>query len=235
MSMFDQNNAPQEEVPAEIKLEDIVGEGKKYATAEDLAKAYGNADSFITKMKAENAELRVKSEAKIQAEDFLKKLTEKQDPTDPTNNAPAQDPSKDNGQVDFEALLEQKLKERDSASSAKVNQQKVMEALTTKFGSRAAEVFQAKAKELNTDLDVLSAQSPDLVIQAFGATAQSPSANSPTGDVRPGQHDSNVTAEVGTKAHLTQLRTAGKLTRAQYFEACHKAMDADSVKFNSHK
>lgn len=236
MSMFDQNNANNEQQQeAEFKFEDIVGEGKKYATQDDLAKAYGNADSFIEKMKAENAELRVKAEAKVQADDFLKQLIEKQNPTDPTNNTQSQDPADGNEPVDFEALLDKKLQERDTASSAKANQQKVMDALVTKYGNRAGEMFKAKAVELGADLESLSAQSPDLVLQAFGTTAPSASASSPTGDKRPGAHDANVTAEVGTKAHLRQLREAGKLNRQQYFAECNKAITADSAKFNSQK
>lgn len=236
MSMFDQNNASNEQQQdVEVKLEDIVGEGKKYATAEDLAKAYGHADSHITKVTAENAELRVKAEAKVQAEDFLKQLTEKQNDASPTNNAPTQNPSESNEQVDFEALLEKKLQERDSASSAKANQQKVMDALVAKYGNRAGEMFNAKAAELGADLDSLSASAPDLVLQAFGSIAPSASASNPTGDIRPNANNQGVTAAEGTKAHLMQLREAGKLSRQQYFAACQAAITTNSTLFNSHK
>ena len=42
---------------AEPTVDQLVGEGKKYATVDDLAKAYANADMFIGQLKTDVVEL----------------------------------------------------------------------------------------------------------------------------------------------------------------------------------
>lgn len=236
--MFDQNNSNTNtnNVPDEVKIEDLVGEGKKYSTVEDLAKAYLHADNHIKKIESENNDLRIKTEAAKSVDDILAGLKGTTENTDSSHTTPTQDP--DNGvkeEVDLEKLLEQKLAERDQQSQAATNKKMVIDALSAKYGNRAGEVFEAKAQELGTDLETLSAQAPQLVLQAFGVNDSTPSSSapSPTSGQRNSEQPSGVTAEVGTKAYLQQLRAAGKLSRSQYYAECQKAISVDAKKFNS--
>src|ERR1700744_6434466 len=55
--------------PKEISLEDLVGPGKKYASPQELAKAYYNADTHIKTLTQKQDELRA---------DYLKEREENQ-------------------------------------------------------------------------------------------------------------------------------------------------------------
>lgn len=234
-NLFDQNK-DDNQPPAEVKLDDLVGEGKKYATVEELAKAYVHADHHISKVQAENNDLRVKAEAAKSVDDILAGLKGTQGQQEPEQKDDTQDPDKSStGQVDIEKLLEQKLAERDQQSTQAANKKAVIDALSAKFGNRAAEVFDAKEKELGVNLEELSATAPALVLQSFGVSEVSPSSSAslPTSSQRNNDQPDGVTAEVGTKTYLMQLRKAGKLTRSEYYAECQKAISADAKKFNS--
>lgn len=238
MAMFDQNSATpnQEEDLSNVTLDDFVGEGKKYATVEDLVKGFAHSQSHIGRLESENQDLRTKAEAKIQAEDFLRGLQQQGTQQPEHNNTPSQDP--DNGgnqEVDIETLVAEKIAASKAADTAESNKLKVTSALSEKFGSRAGEMFAAKAKELGVDLEALSAQSPELVLQSFGVGASAPSnsASLPTGDKRASNLNDGITAEEGTKAYYQQLRKAGRLTKSQYYQECNAAISRDARKFNS--
>lgn len=239
MSMFDQNSNTSEQSQdlAEVKLDDLVGEGKKYATVEDLAKGYAHASSHISKLETENSDFRIKVEANKSVEQILAEMQKgNRSQSESTDNTAAQDPdNSSNESVDIAALLKAELDKRDATQLANSNKAKVTSALQAKYGTKAGEMFEAKAKELNLDLEELSAQAPDLVLQSFGVTGAAPSASAsaPTGDVRAQDKPSGVTAEAGTKAYLRQMREAGKLTRQEYYAACHQAISDDAVKFKS--
>lgn len=238
-SMFDQSNANNEQNPqektAEELLASLVGEGKKYATAQDLAKAYSFADAHIKKVENENNDLRVKTEAAKSVDEILAGLKAQSTQQQSTEDTQAPDQSQEsNDTVDIEKLLEQKLNERDNQSRATTNKKQVTDALIAKFGNRAGEVFDAKAKEMGIDLESLASQAPQLVLQSFGvgSSPASSSAQSPVGDTR-GNAPDGVTAEAGTKAYFQQMRASGKMNRSEYYASMHKALSDDPSKFNS--
>jgi hypothetical protein len=221
--MFDQNK---DEAPAEkpVSVEDLVGEGKKYSSVEELAKAYYNADSHIQKIENENKELRVKAEAKIQAEELLKGLSQ-QEPVQP-EQTPSDNHSHEGTGEDVQAMVERMLNERESSAKAATNTRLVEEALSAAFGSKAREVFETKAKELNTDLRALSAQSPQLVLQAFGVSGKAPSSSAPLPTSNMSAHSGTAPAIDG-KSKLKELYNTGKLSRQEYFKTLHEKVSSD--------
>ncbi len=237
MPMFDQNNAaPNQEPAKDVTLDELVGEGKKYATVEELVKGYSHSQAHITKLETENGDLRVKTEASKSIEQVLEELRNPQSNGDSNNNAQEQDPAPaSNEQPNVSDEVAKQLAALQQKQTSQSNIDKVSQTLQSKFGSKAKEVFDAKAAELGVDLEALAAQSPALVLQSFGVSDVAPSASavSPTGDVRSNATHDGVTAEEGTKTHLQQLRKAGKLTRSQYYEACNAAISRDAAKFNS--
>ena len=85
-------------IPESVSL--LVGEGRKYKTLDDLAKAYLNADGFIEQLKAENQELRTKTVEAKTIDEVLERLSANQsnaavttsaDQVSSTNGLSAQD------------------------------------------------------------------------------------------------------------------------------------------------
>ena len=55
-------------------LDALVGEGKKYKTAEDLAAAYGHADQHIATLTSELSEIRKDLDGRLNVVEMLKEL-----------------------------------------------------------------------------------------------------------------------------------------------------------------
>lgn len=221
--MFDQDNAAQQEQPvaktAQEIYEELVGEGKKYHSVEDLAKAYFHADSHIKRLEQENEEYRVKVQAAASVDDILARLKPSQEApiTESHEKTPRQDSAAAPEDVEsiVQKALEQKLKERESVS----NQQKVTQALREKFGDAAGRVFQEKSAELGLDLEQLAAQSPSAVLAIFGTTAPAGSNAKPLG----GDTTSSTVRmpEAGTRAHAEYLYDTGKISRDEKYRLLH--------------
>ena len=74
MSLFDQSNTPDlSAIAPEQALEELVGEGKKYASAAELAKAMLHAQQHIDKLQGENGEFRSKLERASTIDEILGK------------------------------------------------------------------------------------------------------------------------------------------------------------------
>lgn len=147
-------------------LKELIGEGKKYASVEKALESLPHAQQHISKIEQENAELRQKMQEALAIEEVYKKLTE-------SMNAPPQ--ATPAGKVLDEAsiadLLEKKLSEREREKEAKANVDRVKQALTGKYGDKAKEVYEAKAKELGLGMDFLNEvvrRSPRAAEELFG-------------------------------------------------------------------
>lgn len=185
-----------------------VGEGKKYGTLDELDKAYGHLNEHAGKLEEENKQLREKLGSEGDKEDAVQKILEALKPKD----APAdqQDNKSDDG-VNVEEVVRNILSQDKQQTQAERNTSQVREELTARYGDKAAEVYEQKAKELGIDLDDLSAKSPKAVLEFFpkagGATNQAPRSGTNTYNLHSNeQEDPN-----------RELFKAGKITREELY------------------
>lgn len=198
-----------------------VGEGKKFATVEELDKGYAHANDHIGKIESENAQLREQLEAATSQSDAVNKVLEAL-----KGNTEVKDQQQDQQQshqgVTKEEMTEvvaNLLQQQQQESVAETNVSKVEQALTDKYGEKAKEMFDQKAKELNVNLEQLSQQSPDAVIQLFGnATAPQPS----VGDSSVDTSNLGRPTNYGTKAYWDNEYKEGRISRDEKFRKQHE-------------
>ena len=160
-------------------LEELVGEGKKFKTAEDLAKSKLESDKFIKQLQSELEGIRTDLNDRLSMEEYLAKLDQKmQAPTKPTAEDSSQtrtetgDPSGLSIEQ-IEALIEQRVSEREAKSRVDQNVQKVQSMGQQAFGPDYKKVFQTKANQLGIDTDILNKmaeQNPEGFLNIMGVS-----------------------------------------------------------------
>lgn len=160
----------------EISL--LVGEGRKYKTVDELAKAYLNADSFIEQLKAENQELRSKTVEAKTIDEVLERLTANQsnaatatagEPASSTNGLSAEDVAK---------IVQQTVTGLETAKIKEGNIKKADAEMRKIFGDKAGEVYKSVAKtpELHNAYMKLAEADPSQFVALFtkeqGSTSQ---------------------------------------------------------------
>jgi hypothetical protein len=181
--------------PDNNALEQLVGEGKKYKTAEDLAKAYANADSHINELKTD-----LQSTREFIAEE-LRKLAEQREvkppvpPVETGGNQPAPvAPPKDENGEDLDTRIAKALELRDTQARFQKNADIVQDVLVERLGGveKAAEAVISKARDLGlqpSEMKELAAKSPKAFLATMGIDPDSkPTSSStptPRSDVNP--------------------------------------------------
>lgn len=192
MALFDQED-PKEPLNY---LEELVGEGKKFKTVEDLAKGKYEADRTIEQRNREFDELRADamqwradSVAKARFDEYVE--TQKRNQSN--NNEPAITPAANVEQPSFDPnkideLLETKLSQMKAREREEANLDRVDSLLQERFGDSAKTVLRDKMKSLNLsqdDLKYLAKKSPEAVMNALGLNSQQESYQAPLkGSVR---------------------------------------------------
>lgn len=141
----------------------LVGEGKKYKSVEDLAKAYMSADDFIQTLKAENNELRSSATAGKTIEDVLQRLEQQA--------APKQgDTPVDVGAI--QKLVEQTVTGMETHKVKTANMLKADAMLKEVFGEKATEKYAeaTPTPELKRVYMELAAVDPAKFVALFGVT-----------------------------------------------------------------
>lgn len=180
----------------ELKLEDHVGEGKRYKAPEDLLKGKLEADQTIKERERELAELREELGKRLTVEDALKKL-EQERVREPVRE-PAQTPRDDNPQraalsdEDLVKRIDSVVAQRETQRTVQSNTAVVADRLLEVFGeeAKAAQAVRAKAAELGVSVSFLESvakQSPKAFYAQMGLTeanAPRPTAAPSRGDVK---------------------------------------------------
>lgn len=184
-SVFNESVAPQEtpaQQPSDTsafadQLKTIVNEKgePKYNTIEDALKGAAHAQQYISELKQKLAETEGKYTetqtelAKRQSvEEVLARLQPTQQPT--KQETPAQQGL---DEATLAELIQKQLSQRDQLSKAQQNESQVNSALKERYGDKANEIVQAKAKELGISVQrvkELSQESPQAVLSLFGTT-----------------------------------------------------------------
>ena len=156
-------------VPPE--LAEYVGAGKKYATIDEVYKAFPNAQKHISTLEEENRTIKEELAKRRTAEELLNDI---QSRVTPQSNGDTIPPKVDI--PDISSLVRQEVERVKIEESYKVNQKTVVDELTKVYGDKAREKYAALATELGVtkeNLNQLALTSPTAFFKLAGITPQS--------------------------------------------------------------
>jgi len=159
-------------------VEQLVGEGKKFKSVEDLAKGKLEADRHISEITQTLAELREEVAKQEYSKELLAKLQDKG--ADSTANSAsvknADTSDKGNTSLDastLETLVEQLMTKKEQTRTAEQNIAAANDAVLAQFGDKSGEMVKAKAAELGMTVERLkeiASESPTAFLQLIGVT-----------------------------------------------------------------
>jgi hypothetical protein len=205
------------------KLEDIVGEGKRYKTPEDLVKSRLEADNFITQIQTENATLRdelSKALVKAGANDTLEKLmTELANKNNVNGETKPESKPSEKGNQPQTLTQEDIVKLMEARELARVeadNLNKSMEYARKVFGDKLDESIETKAKELGLDraqVEAIAKRSPSAFNNLLGLNQQVNSTRSMARDGHSAPATTVVKDGIRNKAYYDNLKKDMGITK----------------------
>lgn len=182
------NNEPQ----VTPSLEDLVGEGRKYSSPDELAKGYAHIEGFAEKLKVELAELRAEKDAREAREKNQSPPSPEPDPVpnaDPQNEPPKK--SSTPSDEDFRSQIREQVRALNDEETSLRNLDTAAKRLVEVLGSqaKATEAIQAKADELGVSVEWMkesAMRSPSAFYNMMGVpqSGSSRSTPAPSSDVR---------------------------------------------------
>ena len=168
--------------PAEIDpnkdfFSELVGEGKKFKTPQELARAKAESDAFIERLKNENSGLRDELKTRTTLEEVMTKLTQtqRQDPPSSQNNHNGEDEDSKTTAITPEQiakLVDEKVSQRESMRQAEANVAFVSNELKKAFGDSYVNRLQTEAQALGMskeEVNRMAAQAPKALLRLLGA------------------------------------------------------------------
>ncbi len=159
------------EIPTEAQ--ELVGEGKKYASAEDALKSVPHAQKHIQTLEAEMAELKEELAKRKTTQELLDEL--KSETRQPVENTTQEAGLNEDAIM---SLVNQTLQRNEQTKTAKANADSVAKRFQSKYGSEAETVYNKLAGELGMStqqLNSLATSSPSVVLRLAGLTDSAPS------------------------------------------------------------
>lgn len=227
----------------EVKVDDLVGEGKKFKTADDLAKGKVESDRFVEDLKRQINDMKTSMDnqdlAKTELEALkneIKTLRERASQSR-DNTSPALSESQ------LRALVESTVTNLEGTKTANQNVIEANTRLVKHFGTleKAQVAVKTKASELGVSIDFLkeaAAKSPDAFVNILGITVTKPDQglvvnNSVNTEAAGGSNNGQL--KEGTKEYFDNvLKTKG---RSHYFstevqQQIWKAVKAGTYQLN---
>lgn len=213
MSIF--NETPTEIVTIEEGKDyvaELVGDGKKFKSVEDLAKGKLEADRYIQNLTQRLDQLNQELNSRTSLDQFLAEMKELKAPP---QNGQVQQPSTPTpapaGSLDDSALeekLNQLLERRRAQERVETNLGQVQRVLTEQYGDQASLVINKKAKDLGMsvkDLENLATTSPQAFYQLVGVQERT---QVPSSMPRPALNSLSTPANPGvkTKAYFDKMK-----------------------------
>lgn len=191
------------DITGEEALKHMVGEGAKYATAEDLAKASLSAQLHISKIEQENATLRDSSDKAKGIDDILAALKGQNHEDEDDGNHQETDQSHQGGsdEVSVSDQIKAAFAERDQGQVVKkedANLTETVDLLAKAYGDKANEVYTKVGNDLGIDMEALAKKSPQAVMKLVA-------------DARPASNTSGLPQS--TQTHTTQPLAGGVMTK----------------------
>jgi hypothetical protein len=179
-TLFNENTELPVVDPAKNYLEELVGEGKKFKSPEDLARGKFEADNvFIPRLQKELEELRQELNTRMTLEQYMEKMTaapmgtSRETPTQPAANTSTASQSEGSPfkPEDIEELVSKKIEERERERVQRQNLQEVQAALIGAFGNDYVNKLTETAQTLGLDkqtLDHLAKTQPKAFFRLVG-------------------------------------------------------------------
>lgn len=176
VSLFPGDTVPLDEPPVVDDKDyytELVGDGKKFKTPQDLAKSKAEADAFIERLKTEQAGLRAELKTRVSLQEFMDKMN-----TTPQSSATNQEtPSTATGEepkpitvADLDNILEQRDQQRKQVQNLDFTKQKLIEA----WGPSYATELKKRAQDLGglgpEFLDDLAKKQPNAFLKLLDVT-----------------------------------------------------------------
>lgn len=192
--LFSNNAVPAapQEVDPKAAYEQLVGEGKKYASNELLAASRIHADKFIEKLQGENAELRNELNSRLTVEQMMTKLSDRQGTNDGSGNRDNMSPPPQNLEVNppsvqlteeaIAKLVQKELATQSSRTTAQANTAVVVNELKKQYGDNYVEHMQARLNELGISKEAaiqMASTMPKAYIELVGKKAPASTNQSP--------------------------------------------------------
>lgn len=188
-SLFADTPSPDPQIdPSKDYLPELVGEGKKYKSPSDLAKAAVFKDAHILRLEAEAAERKAETErlkaelsTRARLEDLVDNIASNQgkspsndrqpDLVNPDPSSPAQTPEQLEAQID--ALLARREAERAGNTNRAAVKQKLQEKLGPNYANKVRELGRA-VNFGPAELDRMAAQNPTAFFKLLGIEDRQP-------------------------------------------------------------
>lgn len=214
---------PTPALPTEVA--ELVGEGKKYRTAEDALKAIPHAQKHITTLEEEAKQLREELAKRKTSEELLEQFRSTGFTQDSVDKQAAQAQP-----VDVEAIVASVLAKKEAATTAQKNISTVVATFQQTFGdkAKAEEMYNKVAEESGLSvsaLNALAATSPEAVMRLAGITRKqetSPGKVQGTvnaqvfGDKPNSELSARVKSGASTKDMVNAWKIAGEKVKQQY-------------------
>lgn len=171
--------------PSKDYLAEFVGEGKKFADNQGLARAKAESDAMIVRQNNELAALRTEVERRAGMADLIKQLEATRTPQpDGGNQPPVQAPVNPNTNptaIDFKAEIQKAFDQRTLEQRENDNLELVAKVLEERLGPGFAQVAAQKAKEIGVGakfLNDLAKTQPKAVFKLLDIPEQAPNVRS---------------------------------------------------------
>lgn len=160
----DDNNTDQGEVDGAQALAELVGEGKKYASIEELAKAKMFADKHIKNLETEQEELRKDLSTRLSVDEALERVRQQQQQPPKTNAAntasnpaPVEPKNALSNDEQLVARMRELMAEEKTREVQESNFSQAIDALVSVYGDdkTARAAIQSRAKELGVGVNFL--------------------------------------------------------------------------------
>jgi len=235
--LFDAGDKTQNPAPV---LEDLVGEGKKFADVNALAKAKVESDAFIETLKAETAEMRAELQARKTLEEMMEKIPSAQAPNSETSTTPRQEPASIAGLLvkettdapnlseEVKKLLKAEKENDRVASNIEATRAGLVERFGADYNTKLASI--ASTLEVSEDfLREMGKKSPSGFLKLIDSVAEPDSKRSSapvTGSVDTARVAAQAHTGAKNKAYYTNLR---KTDRATYMSRAIQAEMHDEM------
>lgn len=162
---------------------DLVGEGKKFKTVQDLEKGKVESDTFITQLQGELSQLREDLSQRASVQEAIEQLKNTSQSTeDYTSTAVDAD--------QLAKLVAQEVNRLDGSKSKQANTQEANDKLVEVYGDKAREHLDVKAMELGVSVEFLKSTaeaSPKAFFNLLGMTenTQVPTGTTVAGSINP--------------------------------------------------
>jgi len=165
--------------PEKDYLSELVGDGKKFKTAKDLARGKYEADMYVETLKkrsddlrADYLRLREESMSRAKLEELIDQLSKQKQNSSNENTPPVNDdkmPGLDLNQI--ESLISNKMEERDVSKRQSENFNMVKSKLKERYGNNYNDVVKEQIQELGiteAELNDMAKRQPKVLLKTLG-------------------------------------------------------------------